>query len=111
MAGLSPGLLVCGFSSKCSQFVSLSLTLWWQVCCVHCLARVLTRMAPVVRVEPHELTLLESNADLLHKVREVGWLQFLRNFSVSNPEVTRVFAVFLRDYQVEVGDYHVCSGR
>ena len=104
MAGLSPGLLVCGFSSKCSQFVSLSLTLWWQVCCAHCLARVLTGMAPVVRVEPHESTLLESNADLLYKVREVGWLQFLCKFSVSNPEVTRVFAVSLRDYQVEVGD-------
>ena len=61
-------------------------------------------MALVIQIEPHELTLLESNSDLLHKVKEVGWLHFLRNFSDSNPEVTRVFAMSLMNYQVEVGD-------
>ena len=93
-----------GFESKRSRSASLSIILWWQVCCAHCLARRLIGMAPFIRIEPHELTLLESNSDLLHKVKEVGWLHFLRKFSDSNPEVTRVFAMSLMNYQVEVGD-------
>ena len=61
-------------------------------------------MAPVVRVEPYELTLLNSNPGLLQKVKDVGWLPFLEKFSDSNLEVTRVFALSLVKYQAEVGD-------
>ena len=61
-------------------------------------------MAPVVRVEPYELTLLNSNPGILQKVKDVGWLPFFEKFSDSNPEVTRVFALSLVNYQAEVGD-------
>ena len=97
-------LLLLSFGSKCSRYVLLSLIQWWQVCCAHCYIGKLTGMAPVVRVEPHELTLLDSNPDLLRKIKDVGWLQFLEKFSDSNPEVTRVFAMSLMNYQAEVGD-------
>ena len=61
-------------------------------------------MAPVVRVEPCEMTLLNSNPELLEKVEAIGWMPFMRKFSDSNPEVTRVFALSLVDFQAEVGD-------
>ena len=66
-------------------------------------------MAPVVRVEPCEMKLLDSNPELLSKVETVGWLSFISKFSDSNPEVTRVFAVSLANSRVKVGDlqFHV----
>ena len=84
------GLLFPSVGSKFSRSALLSLIQWWQVCCAHCYIGKLTRMAPVVRVEPYQLTLLDSNPDLLRKIEDVGWLQFLEKFSDSNPEVTRV---------------------
>ena len=50
------------------------------------------------------MKLLDSNPELLSKVEAVGWLPFISKFSDSNPEVTRVFAVSLADFQVKVGD-------
>ena len=50
------------------------------------------------------MKLLDTNPELLSKVEAVGWLPFISNFSDSNPEVTRVFAVSLADFQVKVGD-------
>ena len=61
-------------------------------------------MAPVVRVEPCEMKLLDTNPEILSKVEVVGWLPFISKFLDSNPEVTRVFAVSLADFQVKVGD-------
>ena len=61
-------------------------------------------MAPVVRVEPCEMTLLNSDSELAVKVEDIGWMPFLKKFSNSNPEVTRVFALSLVDFQAEVGD-------
>ena len=61
-------------------------------------------MAPVVRVEPYEMKLLDTNPELLTKVKAVGWLSFINKFSDSNPEVTRVFAVSFPNFQVKVGD-------
>ena len=61
-------------------------------------------MAPVVRVEPCEMKLLDTNPELLSKVEVVGWFSFISKFLDSNPEVTRVFAVSLVDFQVKVGD-------
>ena len=61
-------------------------------------------MAPVVRFEPCEMKLLHTNPELLSKVEAVGWFSFIGKFSDSNPEVTRVFAVSLADFQVKVGD-------
>ena len=61
-------------------------------------------MAPVVRVEPCEMTLLNSDSGLAVKVEDIGWMPFLKKFSDSNPEVTRVFALSLVDFQAEVGD-------
>ena len=63
-------------------------------------------MVPVVRVEPCEMKLLESNPELSAKVGVVGWMSFISKFSDSNPEVTRVFVVSLVDFQAEVGDLH-----
>ena len=61
-------------------------------------------MAPVVRVEPYEMTLLNSNPELAVKVEDVGWMPFLKKFSDSNPVVTKVFSLSLVDFQAEVGD-------
>ena len=61
-------------------------------------------MAPVMRVEPCEMKLLDSNPELSAKVEAVGWLPFISKFLDSNPEVTRVFAVYLANFQVKVGD-------
>ena len=55
-------------------------------------------MAPVVRVEPCEMTLLDSNPELSAKVQAIGWMPFISKFSDSNPEVTRVFALSLVDF-------------
>ena len=63
-------------------------------------------MAPVVRVEPCEMKLMDSNPELLEKVEAVGWLPFVSKFSDSNPEVTRVFAVSLVEFQAVVGDLY-----
>ena len=61
-------------------------------------------MVPVVRVEPCEIKLLDSNPGLLAKVEAVGWLPFVSKFFDSNLEVMRVFAVSLVDFQAVVGD-------
>ena len=61
-------------------------------------------MAPVVRVEPCKMTLLNSDSELAVKVEDIWWMPFLKKFSDSNPEVTRVFALSLVDFQAEVGD-------
>ena len=97
-------LLLLSLSSKCSQPTLLSLIQWWRVLGAWFRIHKRSAMAPVVRVEPYELTLLDSNPGILQKVRDVGWLPFLERFSDSNPEVTRVFALYLVNYQAEVGD-------
>ena len=61
-------------------------------------------MAPVVRVEPCEMKLLDINPEILSKVEAVGWFSFISKFLDSNTEVTRVFALSLADFQVKVGD-------
>ena len=61
-------------------------------------------MVPVVRFEPYEMKLLDSNPELLTKVEAIGWLLFISKFLDSNPEVTRVFALSSVDFQVKVGD-------
>ena len=97
-------LLLMSLGSKCSRPGFLSSVQWWRVFCTWCRVYKQSVMAPVVRVEPCELTLLNSNPGLLQKVKDVGWLSFLEKFSDSNPEVTRVFAFSLVNYQAEVGD-------
>ena len=61
-------------------------------------------MAPVVRVDPCETKLLDSNPELLAKVEAAGWFPFIRRFSDSNPEVTRLFALSLADSRVKIVD-------
>ena len=97
-------LALLSLYSKCLRPGSLSLVQWWHVFCVWFRIYKQSVMAPVVRVEPYELTLLNSNPRLLQKVKDVGWLPFFEKFSDSNPEVTRVFALSLVNYQAEVGD-------
>ena len=89
---------------KCSLFGSLSCAELWYLFCVRLRALTQSVMVPVVRVEPCEMKLLDSNPELLAKVEAVGWLPFVSKFLDSNPEVTRVFAVSLADFQVKVGD-------
>ena len=83
---------------ECSLSVFLSFVELWYFFYVH--LRALTRpvMAPVVRVEPCEMKLLDSNPELSAKVRAIGWMPFISKFSDSNPEVTRVFALSLVDF-------------
>ena len=88
-------LVLLSLYSKCSQLGLLSLAEWWYVFCVWLHIRNRPVMAPVVRVEPYEMTLLNSNPELAEKVRNVGWMPFFEKFSDSNPEVTRVFALSL----------------
>ena len=89
---------------ECSLSGPLSFAeLWYLLCvCLHALTR--SVMAPVVRVEPCEMKLLDSNPELSSKVQAIGWMPFIRRFSDLNPEVTMVFALSLANYQVEVGD-------
>ena len=61
-------------------------------------------MAPMVRVEPSDMKLLDSNPELLAKIETVGWLPFIHKFTDSNPEVTRLFALSLADSRVKVDD-------
>ena len=87
-----------GLHPECSLSGSLSCAELWYLFCVHLRALTQSVMAPVVRIEPCEMKLLDSNADLLAKVKAVGWLPFVSKFFDSNPEVTRVFAVSLVDF-------------
>ena len=59
-------------------------------------------MALVVRVEPSDMKILDSNPELLAKVEKAGWLTFIRRFVDSNPKVNRLFALSLDDSQVKV---------
>ena len=61
-------------------------------------------MAPVVRVEPNDMKLLDSNPELSAKIEIVGWLPFIRKFEDSNPEVTRLFSLSLDDSRVKIAD-------
>ena len=98
--------LFLGLHPKCSLSGSLSCAELWYLFCVRLRALTQSVMAPVVRVEPCEMKLLDSNPELLAKVEAVGWLPFVSKFSNSNPKVTRVFTVSLVDFQAEVGDLH-----
>ena len=95
-----------GLHPKCSRSGSLSCAELWYLSCVWLRAFTQSVMAPVVRVEPCEMKLLDSNPELLAKVEAVGWLPFVSKFLDSNPEVTRVFTVSLVDFQALVGDLH-----
>ena len=61
-------------------------------------------MAPVVRFEPSDMKLLDSNPELSAKIETVGWFPFIHKFTDSNPEVTRLFALSLADCWVKVAD-------
>ena len=89
---------------KCSLSGLLSFAKLWYFFFVRLRALTWPFMAPVVRVEPCEMKLLDSDPELSAKVQAIGWMPFIRRFFDSNPEVTRVFALSLADYQVEVGD-------
>ena len=89
---------------ECSFSNLLSCAELWYLFCVRLHALTLSVMAPVVRVEPCEMKLLDSNSELSAKVEEVGWMPFIRKLSYSNPKVMRVFVVSLVDFQAEVGD-------
>ena len=93
-----------GLHPECSLSGSLSCAELWYLFCVRLCALTQSVMATVVRVEPCEMKLLDSNPELLAKVEAIGWLPFIRKFSNSNLEVTRVFAMSLVNFQVEVGD-------
>ena len=61
-------------------------------------------MSPMVRFEPCEMKLLDSNLELLTKVEAAGWFPFIRRFSDSNLEVTRMFSLSLDDSWVKIAD-------
>ena len=72
--------------------------------CVQLHAFALAAMAQVVRVEPSDMKLFDGNPELLAKVEAVGWLSFIRKFTDSNPEVTKLFALSMSDTRVKVAD-------
>ena len=72
--------------------------------CVQVCAFALVAMAPVVRVEPNNMKLLDENLELLAKVEAVGWLPFFRKFADSNPEFTKLFSLSLVDARAKVAD-------
>ena len=41
----------------------------------------LVTMAPVVRVKPNNMKLLDENSEILAKVEAVGWLSFFHKFA------------------------------
>ena len=93
-----------GLHPECLISSSLSC---FDLCCHHCVwfhAFAQVVMAPMVRVEPCETKLLDSNPELLAKVEAVGWFPFIHKFSDSNPEVTRLFALSLDDSRVKMAD-------
>ena len=104
MANSVHHLVLLSLHPECSRPGLLSLAELWYLFCVRLRIRYQTVMAPVVRVEPCEMTLLSSNPDLAEKVRNVGWMPFFEKFFDSNPKVTRVFSLSLVNYQAEVGD-------
>ena len=83
---------------ECSLSGFLSFAKLWYFFCVRLHALTRPVMAPVVRVEPCEMKLLDANPELSAKVQAIGWMPFIRRFSDSNPEVTRVFALSLAYY-------------
>ena len=89
---------------ECSLSSILSYCELWHLFCVRLRAFALAAMAPVVRVEPSDMKLLDGNPELLAKVEAVGWFPFIRKFTDSNPEVTRLFALSLADARVKVAD-------
>ena len=89
---------------ECSLSSLLSCFDLWYLFCVQLCAYALVVMAPVVRVEPSDMKLLDGNPELLAKVEAVGWLPFIRKFTDSNPEVTRLFSLSLADARVKVAD-------
>ena len=93
-----------GFHPECSLSSLLSDCILWCLLCVLLRDFVLAVMAPVVRFEPSDTKLLDGNPDLLAKVEALGWFPFIRNFTDSNPEVTRLFAMSLVDARVSVAD-------
>ena len=93
-----------GLHPECSLSSILSCCNPWYLLCVQLCAFALTAMAPVVRVEPNDMKLLDGNPELLAKVEAVGWLPFFRKFVDSNRGVTTLFSLSLVDARVKVAD-------
>ena len=93
-----------GFHPECSLSNSLSCFDLWNLFCVRLRACAQAAMAPVVRVEPNDMKLPDSNPELLARVEVVGWFPFIRKFTDSNPEVTRLFALSLDNSRVKIAD-------
>ena len=93
-----------GVHPECSLSSLLSCVYLWYLFCVQLCAFALAAIAPVVRVEPSDMKLFDGNPELLAKVEAVGWLSFIRKFTDSNPEVTRLFALSMSDARVKVAD-------
>ena len=93
-----------GLHPECSLSSVLSCCDPLYLLCVQLRAFALAVMAPVVRVEPNDMKLLDGNPELLAKVEAVRWLPFFHKFTDSNPVVTRLFSLSLVDARVKVAD-------
>ena len=96
--------MLLGLHPECSLSSSLSCFDLWYFVYVRFRAFAQAVMAPVVRVEPSNMKLLDSNPELLAKVEAIGWLSFIRKFTDSNPEVTSLLSLSLADSRVKVAD-------
>ena len=67
-------LFLLSLYPECSFSNLLSCAELWYLFCVRLRALTRSVMAPVVRVEPCEMTLLDSNPQLSTKVQAIGWM-------------------------------------
>ena len=96
--------VLLGLHPECLLSSSLSCFDLWCLFCARFRAFAQVAMALVVRVEPCETKLLDSNPELSAEVGIFGWLPFIHKFLDLNPEVTRVFALSLDDSSVKIAD-------
>lgn len=61
-------------------------------------------MAPLCRFKPDGAELLEINPDVFQLFDKISWGDFLRAFSGHNVEVTRRFALSLKENVAQVGN-------
>ena len=62
-------------------------------------------MAPLSRFEILGLDLVEANEKVALLFEKVGWGQFFRSFDGYNTEVTKLFALSLKENVAQIGDF------
>ena len=64
-------------------------------------------MAPVVRIELNGLQNVLSHDDMMGRLSQVGWLEFIQSFNGFNLEVARAFANTFDGAKAKIGDVQI----